>query len=67
MCRSIRAAHSRYRALSRIDGALAPKTAPEPHPRAVLPAHSSTRPGSAAKSSSPSRVSFANPPAGTKA
>lgn len=33
VCRSIRAAHSRYRALSRIDGARAPNTAPEPHAR----------------------------------
>ena len=67
VCRSIRAAHSRYRALSAIDGARAPKTAPEPHLRAVLLAHSSTRPGSASKSNSPSRVSFANPPARTSA
>ncbi len=65
MCRSIRAAHFRYRALTRIDGARAPNTAPEPHARAVLLAHSSTRPGSASKSNSPSRVSFANPPART--
>ena len=47
VCRSIRAAQSRYRALSRSAGALAPKTAPEPHARAVRLAHSPTWAGSA--------------------
>ena len=42
VCRSIRAAHSRYRALSAIDGARAPKTTPVPQADAARRAHSST-------------------------
>jgi hypothetical protein len=38
MCRSMRTAQPRFRALSRIAGAVAPKTTPEPHPRGALAA-----------------------------
>jgi hypothetical protein len=39
--RSTRAAHSRYRALSRIAAACAASTAPVPHPRAAASTHAS--------------------------
>ena len=63
VCRYIRAARSRYLALSRIRGALAPTITPSPtRGRRRWPAH---RLGLASKPDSPGRFIFASPPAST--
>ena len=61
------AARSRYRALSRIQGARAPTITPEPRARAMPLARSPTWASSASKPDSPGRVIFANPPTRTRA